>query len=128
MITDGDGRVLLVRQSYRRNWGLPGGLLQRGEDPATGVVREVMEEVGLRIDVVGAPVPVVEPHPQRIDLVFRAEHRVASGDVGASQSAARPCSPEIAEVGWFALDLMPALQAEAAVALSVCGFAVAQRA
>jgi len=35
-----DGAILLVRQVYRKRWGLPGGLLERGEEPATAVVRE----------------------------------------------------------------------------------------
>ncbi len=32
------------------DWGLPGGGLHRGEDPAVGAIREVDEEVGLSID------------------------------------------------------------------------------
>jgi 8-oxo-dGTP pyrophosphatase MutT (NUDIX family) len=31
VIERGDGAVLLVRLSYRNSWGLPGGLLKRGE-------------------------------------------------------------------------------------------------
>ena len=123
VITDQEGRVLLVRQSYRRNWGLPGGLLQRGEDPAAAVVREVMEEVGVRIKVGGRPIPIVEPRPQRIDLVFRAGDVEAGDDADGGQRLARPCSPEIAEVAWFAPESLPALQAEAATALAASGFA-----
>ena len=33
------GDVLLVRQAYRSRWGVPGGLLQRGEAPARAAVR-----------------------------------------------------------------------------------------
>ena len=28
-----DGAILLVRQAYRKKWGIPGGLLKRGEAP-----------------------------------------------------------------------------------------------
>ena len=40
-----DGAVLLVRHAYRRRWGLPGGLLNRGEDPRVAAKREALEEV-----------------------------------------------------------------------------------
>ena len=28
-----DGALLLVQQTYRKQWGVPGGLLKRGEEP-----------------------------------------------------------------------------------------------
>src|SRR5215218_4420430 len=48
LLEDAD-RVLLIRPSYRRAWSLPGGLLRRGEEPATAAVREVGEEVGVSV-------------------------------------------------------------------------------
>ncbi|MGH9275104.1 MAG: NUDIX domain-containing protein, partial [Acidimicrobiales bacterium] len=50
-----DGAMLLVRLSYRQSWGVPGGLLKRGEVPADAARREVREEVGLEIELVGEP-------------------------------------------------------------------------
>ena len=32
-------------------WGLPGGHLEAGEDPASGAARELLEETGVRLDV-----------------------------------------------------------------------------
>ena len=107
-----DGHVLLVRQAYRQRWGIPGGLLKRGEDPAVGARREVFEEVGIAIELLGPPAVVVDPGPQRVDLVYRARP-VTLSEVGE----ARPCSPEIVEVGWFAPDALPELQPETADAL-----------
>lgn len=107
-----DGRVLLVRQTYRNRWGIPGGLLKRREDPASAARREVREEVGLDIELVGEPAVVVEALPQRIDIVYRA--RPAPG---ASIAAVAPHTPEIAECRWFAPDALPELQAETATAL-----------
>ena len=51
IIRDGEGRVLLVRQTYRRDgrWGLPGGFCAHHERPSAAVVREVLEELGLRV-------------------------------------------------------------------------------
>lgn len=112
LIERDDGHVLLLRQTYRSNWGLPGGLLKRGEDPAVAAAREVVEEVGLAIDVIGQPAVVVDPVPQRVDLIFRARPRTAH-DV----ANVRPASPEIIEVRWFAPDELPELQFETAQAL-----------
>ncbi len=44
-----DGRVLIVKSSYRRHYGLPGGFLKRGEQPAEAAAREVGEELNIRI-------------------------------------------------------------------------------
>ena len=41
------GAVLLIRQSYRRTWTLPGGGIRPGEPPGTAARRELMEELGL---------------------------------------------------------------------------------
>lgn len=107
-----DGRILLVRQAYRERWGIPGGLLQRREDPASAAVREVGEEVGLVIELLGEPAVVVAPVPQRIDIIFRARPVDP-----ASVRLAAPGSPEIVEVGWFDPEALPQLQHETAEAL-----------
>lgn len=66
-----DGRLLMLRQPHRPGWTLPGGLLSRGEDAPTAVVREVREETGLDLTV-GLPVTtVVVPDVRRVDIVFR---------------------------------------------------------
>jgi ADP-ribose pyrophosphatase YjhB (NUDIX family) len=43
-------RVLLVRQTYRRELGLPGGGLRRGETPAEAAARELREETGIDVE------------------------------------------------------------------------------
>jgi len=106
-----DGAVLLVRQVYRARWGLPGGLLKRREDAAVAVRREVLEEVGVEIDLCGEPTPVVEARPQRVDLVYAA--RLADPD----GPAPAPRSPEILDARWFPRDGLPELQHETASAL-----------
>ena len=113
-IVEHDGKVLLVRLAYRKHWGLPGGLLKRGEQPAAAVVREVAEEVGLAIDLVGAPTIVVDTRARRVDTIFRC--RPAAG---VDPSSARARSSEIVEAAWWPVDDLPRLHAEAAEAWRV---------
>lgn len=117
LIEDDDGRLLLVRQAYRGAWGAPGGLLKRAEDASVGMRREVREEIGIDVEILGEPTVVVAPEPQRVDVVFRA---CLSG--GAAEP--HPRSPEILEVAWFAADSLPELQHELAVAMQVASGAV----
>jgi 8-oxo-dGTP diphosphatase len=112
VIERADGAVLLVRLSYRNSWGLPGGLLKRGETPEAAARREVKEESRLDVEIVGDPAVVVDAEAQRVDVVFRA--RPAPG-VDPGQAAAS--SPEIVEVQWFPIDALPDLQHEASGAL-----------
>ena len=44
------GLILVVRKSYRKGWSVPGGLLKKGESRQQGAVRELFEEVGVRMD------------------------------------------------------------------------------
>ena len=112
VIERADGAVLLVHHSYRRQWGFPGGLLQRGEEVADGARREAAEEVGLAIELIGEPAVVVAPEPRRVDVIYRA--RPAADE---DPDRARPTSPEIVEVRWFPGDELPELQHEASGAL-----------
>ena len=112
VIERGDGAVLLVRLSYRNSWGLPGGLLKRGETPEEAALREVKEESSLDVELIGDPAVVVDSTAQRVDVVFRA--RPAHG---VDPDAAMAVSPEIVEVGWFAADELPDLQHEASGAM-----------
>lgn len=109
-VIEHDGRLLLIRQSYRRHWGLPGGLLRRGELPEAAVCREVWEEVGARVELVGEPAVVVDPRPRRVDIVYRARLAEGSGPVLAR-------SAEVVQAAWFCWDELPELQDEARAAL-----------
>ena len=50
LVRDEDGRVLLCRLTYKRDWDLPGGVVEVGESPRLAVQREVEEELGLEIE------------------------------------------------------------------------------
>ncbi|MFI9361845.1 NUDIX domain-containing protein [Kitasatospora sp. NPDC053057] len=47
LLTDQDGKVLLLRASYRDQWQFPGGGMDPGEGPAECAARELWEETGL---------------------------------------------------------------------------------
>jgi len=49
LVRDPDGRVLLCQLTYKRDWDLPGGVVEVGESPRLAVQREVEEELGLEI-------------------------------------------------------------------------------
>lgn len=98
-----DGMLLLVEQRHSPGWALPGGLLRRGELPVDGLVREVEEEVGLRVDPTTLPLPVavLAPRVRRVDIVYLMAD-------GGSQTAKRgDDEDEVIGVGWFALDALP---------------------
>lgn len=46
LIRDDDGRVLLCEQTYKELWDMPGGVVEPGEPPRLGCLREVREELG----------------------------------------------------------------------------------
>lgn len=75
---DAAGRVLLVRHSYGPQvWALPGGGIDRGEDPATAAVREFREELGSPLSDVRELSHVMEPDSGSIDRLHVFVARVA---------------------------------------------------
>lgn len=63
LITDPDGRVLLVDPNYRDHWLLPGGAAEDNEPPEAACAREVKEELGL--DRPTGPLLVIGWRPAR---------------------------------------------------------------
>jgi 8-oxo-dGTP diphosphatase len=117
VIERADGALLLVRNSYRMGWGLPGGFLKRGEAPVDAVRREIREEVGVDIDLDDNPKVVVDPSLRRVDVIFTGRPAgLSMADVGPA-----PRSTEILEVKWFPATALPELQVEAAAALIEVG-------
>ena len=47
VFTDADGRMLLVRPTYKEYWEVPGGMVEAGESPHEAATREVAEELGI---------------------------------------------------------------------------------
>lgn len=53
LVRDPDRRVLLCQLTYKRDWDLPGGVVEVGESPRLAVSREVEEELGLALPAGG---------------------------------------------------------------------------
>lgn len=51
VIIDESDRVLLIHRRDNGHWEPPGGVLELGETFEQGVIREVQEETGLRVEV-----------------------------------------------------------------------------
>ena len=73
MVAVHDGRVLLVHNSWRQEWELPGGMLDEGETARQAAVREFRQETGTpadpgSVDFVGIGT-VQLGHERRIEYV-----------------------------------------------------------
>ena len=99
VITDRAGRVLLLEHFLRpaSGWGIPGGFVEHGEQPAEAIRRELREETALELENLSL-VRVRTLH-RHVEMLFRAE--VAEPD------RARVASREIKALGWFAVGEMP---------------------
>ncbi|MER6125943.1 NUDIX domain-containing protein [Streptomyces sp. NPDC001795] len=103
--------VLLHRRSDTDEWSLLSGILNPGEQPAHGAVREVLEETGVRVvpeRLVGVTVSPEITHPngdraQYLELLFLC--RPAD-----DAAAARVNDDESVEVGWFPHDALPVMR------------------
>ena len=106
LLRDPQGRVALVRNTYRQGWSLPGGVVDDNEPPGAACVREVAEELGFAVQQLGPLLAVqwmqrIDGSPlQFLNLTF---------DVGVCPDpAVRRAQPEeIAEIGFFDLDDLP---------------------
>jgi 8-oxo-dGTP diphosphatase len=47
LLRDDEGRILLCETQFKPDWELPGGIVEPGESPRLGAIREVTEELGV---------------------------------------------------------------------------------
>jgi len=52
LLFDDEGKLLILKPSYKDDWSIPGGVVEKGESPIEALKRETMEEIGFvpRID------------------------------------------------------------------------------
>lgn len=51
LVFDQEGRLLVVKPTYRRGWNMPGGVADGNEAPAEACRRELREELSLDLEV-----------------------------------------------------------------------------
>lgn len=100
-----DGEVLLAKRGFAPGlglWSLPGGRVEPGETLAEAAAREVMEEVGVRAEIVGVAAA--------LDFISRDEtgaltsHFVVVAHAAYWREGTPQPGPEATEVGWFEPD------------------------
>lgn len=95
--------VLLVYQRHTRQWALPGGLLRHGEGAPEGLRREVLEELGLSLDLAQtahAAGVLVDATSRRVDVLFAC--RLAD-----DAPTPAPAHVEVAAVRWCSTADLP---------------------
>ena len=98
-----DGRVLVVRTSYRGDLlDLPGGGVERGEEPADAAARELAEEVGL--EVPAAALERVASYRLRADGRRITDHVFEPREGVAPTGEATVDGREIVWAGWMTPD------------------------
>jgi ADP-ribose pyrophosphatase YjhB (NUDIX family) len=119
VVLDDQGRVLLVRRADNHQWTLVSGIIEPGEEPAAGALREIEEETGViakveRLLGIGARAQLATLHNGDqvwwTSIMFQCRH--VSGE-------ARVNDDESVDVGWFAIDDLPELPPHHAHALAL---------
>src|SRR5919202_3650578 len=102
LIRDQQGRLLMVRPTYKDGWDIPGGYVEPEESPKRAAERELAEELNLRRAPGRLLVVDWAPHPAEGDkLLFVFD----GGTLTESEVAAlRPDGDEIAESRFWRAD------------------------
>ena len=97
IITNEKGEVLLLDHYLRPDsgWGVPGGFMEKGEQPEAAFRREIREETGLEVRDV--EIHRVRTLGRHIEVIYTAQ---ATGE-------AQAISREIRESRWFAPEDVP---------------------
>jgi ADP-ribose pyrophosphatase YjhB (NUDIX family) len=117
--SEASDRLLLLRQPPGRGWTLPAGLLNRGETPLAGAVREIAEETGIRLSPSelspATPSAVVHTKGRWVDTVFTAR-------VPASLTPLDVDGAEVYEAAWHDVTDLPKLTPATSRLLGIYGY------
>lgn len=94
-----EGRILLLEHEFRPDsrWGIPGGFMNKREQPEQALRRELREEVALEVDDVEFLFARTLRGPRQVEIYFSCK----------AQNDPKPSSFEIRKAGWFAPDDLP---------------------
>jgi ADP-ribose pyrophosphatase YjhB (NUDIX family) len=98
-VFDDEGRILLLEHEFRPDsrWGIPGGFLNKGEQPDLAIRRELREEVALEVDEVKFLFARTLARPRQVEIYFACKPK----------SVPTPSSFEIRNAEWFPTDELP---------------------
>ena len=93
------GEVLLLKHRFRpgSGWGLPGGFLEKGEQPVDALRRELCEEIGLEVEEVEIFAARSFEKAQQVEVLFRCR----------SHGPLAPRTIEVERAEWFSVDSLP---------------------
>ncbi|NJM39168.1 MAG: (deoxy)nucleoside triphosphate pyrophosphohydrolase, partial [Akkermansiaceae bacterium] len=76
-------------------WEFPGGKVDPGESPETALVRELREELGVKVEVGAALTPVIWTYPERVIHLIPFHCKVVEGEPQALEhEKILWCAPE----------------------------------
>ena len=93
------GEVLLLKHRFRAGsgWGLPGGFMEKGEQPIDALRRELREEIALEVDDVKVFAARSFKKPKQVEVLFRAR----------ANAQVKSQTVEVERAEWFAIDALP---------------------
>lgn len=112
MIIDSEGRVLVCRRGEGRHlaglWEFPGGKVDEGETSEEALTRELMEELGILVEVGKRLESVVEWRDAEVSICLTGYWcKISGGEVVALEhSEVRWCEiSELEELAWAEADV-----------------------
>ena len=99
VIFNDKGEVLLLKHRFRAGsgWGLPGGFMEKGEQPIDALWRELREEIALEVDDVEVFAARSFKKPKQVEVLFRAR----------ANAQVKSQTVEVERAEWFAVDALP---------------------
>lgn len=122
-VRNGAGELLLVRRIDDGNWELPGGRIEVGESAVAAVVREVVEESGVTIEITGIAGVYSDPSHVLVDPGGAVHQQLAlcfhAVPTDADGVRPGPDGIETDAAAWFALPDIDGLTIHAAMRLRI---------
>ena len=99
LIFNDRGHVLLLKHRFRAGsgWGLPGGFLERGEQPLDALKRELHEEIGMNVESAEFYHARSFRKPRQVEILFLCR----------ANSEVKPRAMEVERAEWFSVASLP---------------------